>query len=150
MKTTRPRLGLAVVLLALNLVGTTVGAKDRIFVDQWSPTQSELFIADADGANPRKLVAGFERDYNASISDDGEWVVFTSERHGSADIFRVRTNGMELERLTQHQAFDDQRMGGVHVGAPWVGGHLSRADERHGVGAPHTAPGVRRPGRAVP
>ena len=110
MKTTRHRLGLAVVLLALNLnmVGTTVGAKDRIFVDQWSPTQSELFIAETDGANPRKLVAGFERDYNASISDDGEWVVFTSERHGSADIFRVRTNGMELERLTRHQAFDDQ------------------------------------------
>ena len=106
MKTTRPRLGLAILLLALG--GTPMGAQDRIFVDQWSPTQSELVIADADGANPRKLVAGYERDYNASISDAGEWVVFTSERHGSADFFRVRTNGMGLERLTRHQAFDDQ------------------------------------------
>ena len=87
---------------------TILAAQDRIFVDQWSPTRSELFIADADGNNARKLVAGLELDYNASFSFDGEWVVFTSERHGSADIFRVRANGMGLERLTDSPAFDDQ------------------------------------------
>ena len=83
-------------------------AEERIFVDQWSPTESVLMIADADGSNPRKLVAGSERDYNASFSFDGAWVVFTSERHGSADIFRARTDGTGLERLTDHPAFDDQ------------------------------------------
>ena len=67
-----------------------------------------LMIADADGANPRKLVAGSERDYNASFSFDDEWVVFTSERYGSADIFRVRVNGTGLERLTHDPALDDQ------------------------------------------
>src|SRR5687767_5647383 len=98
----------SVVLLFTAAAATMLVAKDRIFVDQWSPTRSELFIADADGSNARKLVAGLERDYNASFSFDGEWVVFTSERHGSADIFRVRANGMELERLTDSPAFDDQ------------------------------------------
>ena len=93
------------VLLAL---GGTPAAEERIFVDQWSPTESVLMIADADGSNPRKLVAGSERDYNASFSFDGAWVVFTSERHGSADIFRVRTDGTGIERLTDHPAFDDQ------------------------------------------
>lgn len=83
-------------------------AQERIFVDQWSPTESVLYIADAGGENPRKLAAGSERDYNASFSFDDEWVVFTSERHGSADIFRVRADGMGLERLTDHPAFDDQ------------------------------------------
>ena len=83
-------------------------AADRIFVDQWSPTRSELFIADTDGRNPRKLVPGSQIDYNASFSYDGEWIVFTSERDGSADIFRVRTTGMGLERLTADPAFDDQ------------------------------------------
>ena len=97
-----------VVLLLTVLSATMLVAKDRIFVDQWSPTRSELFIADADGSNARKLVAGLELDYNASFSFDGEWVVFTSERHGSADIFRVRANGMGLERLTDSPAFDDQ------------------------------------------
>jgi TolB protein len=97
-----------VVLLFTVSTATMLVAKDRIFVDQWSPTRSELFIADADGTNARKLVAGLERDYNASFSFDGEWVMFTSERHGSADIFRVRANGMGLERLTDSPAFDDQ------------------------------------------
>jgi dipeptidyl aminopeptidase/acylaminoacyl peptidase len=97
-----------VVLLVTVFSATILIAKDRIFVDQWSPTRSELYIADADGKNARKLVAGLELDYNASFSFDGEWVVFTSERDGSADIFRVRTNGMGLERLTDDPAFDDQ------------------------------------------
>ena len=82
--------------------------KIRIFVDQWSPTRSELYIAAADGSDPRKLLAGSARDYNASFSHDDEWVVFTSERFGSADIFRVRTDGLGLERLTDHPAYDDQ------------------------------------------
>ncbi len=98
--------GTAAAALTLLAAGAAA-AQETIFVDQWSPTESVLYIADADGANPRKLVAGSERDYNASFSVDDEWVVFTSERHGSADIFRVGANGMGLERLTDHPAFDD-------------------------------------------
>jgi Tol biopolymer transport system component len=103
----RPLLSLA---MAVGVVagGALAAAKDRIFVDQWSPTRSELVIANADGSNPRKLVPGTAIDYNASFSFDGEWVIFTSERHGSADIFRVRTNGVGLERLTDDPAYEDQ------------------------------------------
>ncbi|MET0213990.1 MAG: hypothetical protein ABW292_13350, partial [Vicinamibacterales bacterium] len=106
--TLRRTLSPVVVLLFTVSAATLLVATDRIFVDQWSPTRSELFIADADGSHARKLVAGLEIDYNASFSFDGEWVAFTSERHGSADIFRVRDNGMGLERLTDSPAFDDQ------------------------------------------
>ena len=107
MTLTRTRAPLVVWLITV-LSATIVVAKDRIFVDQWSPTRSELYIADADGRNPRKLVAGLELDYNASFSSDGESVVFTSERYGSSDIFRVRIDGLGLERLTDDPAFDDQ------------------------------------------
>jgi len=106
MKPTRVRPVLALALLVSG--GTMLAAKERIFVDQWSPTRSELFIADADGSNAKKLVAGLAIEYNASFSHDGQWVVFTSERHGSADIFRISVNGMQLERLTDDPAFDDQ------------------------------------------
>jgi Tol biopolymer transport system component len=102
------RLCTALVLGLLVTGGGLLTATERIFVDQWSPTRSELFIADADGSNARKLVAGLAIEYNASFSNDGQWVVFTSERHGSADIFRIRVNGMNLERLTDDPAFDDQ------------------------------------------
>jgi TolB protein len=106
MNASRLRPALALVFLSAAAAG--VAARDRIFVDQWSPTRSELFIADADGSNPKKLVAGLAIEYNASFSKDGQWVVFTSERHGSADIFRIRVDGMGLERLTDDPAFDDQ------------------------------------------
>lgn len=88
--------------------GREAHAQDRVYVDQYGALRSELFIADAEGRNPQKLVPGNERDYNASFSLDGEWVVFTSERTGSADVFRVRADGSALERLTDSPAFDDQ------------------------------------------
>jgi dipeptidyl aminopeptidase/acylaminoacyl peptidase len=83
--------------------------KDRIYVDQYGPLRSELFIADADGKNPKQLVPGTSIEYNASFSSDGQWVIFTSERTGNADLFRVRTDGTALERLTDSPAYDDQR-----------------------------------------
>ena len=47
-------------------------------------------------------------DYNASFSADGKWIIFTSERGGSADIYRVHPDGSGLERLTDEPAYDDQ------------------------------------------
>ena len=98
-------------ILSITLVlscGAPVDAQDRIYVDQYMPLRSELIIADADGSNPHKLVPGTEIDHNASFSFDGQWVVFTSERSGSADIFRARVDGTAVERLTDSPAFDDQ------------------------------------------
>ena len=74
----------------------------------FAPLNSDLFIADADGRNPRPLLPHPDLDYNGSFSADGRWVVFTSTRTGSADIYRVRTDGSGLEQLTRDPAFDDQ------------------------------------------
>ena len=35
-------------------------------------------------------------------------LVFTSERNGSADLYRVKADGSALERLTDSPAYDDQ------------------------------------------
>ena len=107
------RVAMRTVMLFITLVlgfGAASEAQelDRIYVDQYMPLRSELLVADADGSNPRKLLPGTEIDYNASFSDDGQWVVFTSDRSGSADIYRVRVDGRDLERLTDSPAFDDQ------------------------------------------
>ena len=103
---------LLVTIAIVLIVGTHVDAQDRsqdrIYVDQYMVLRSELMIAGADGSNPQKLVPGSQIDYNASFSFDGQWVVFTSERTGSAEIYRVRVNGTGLERLTDSPAFDDQ------------------------------------------
>src|SRR5262249_10198839 len=47
-------------------------------------------------------------DCNASFSPDGQWVVFTSYRNGSADLYQVHPDGSGLERLTDDPAYDDQ------------------------------------------
>jgi TolB protein len=67
-----------------------------------------LYVADADGSHERLLVAGSALDMNPSFAPDGRSVLFTSRRHGSADIYRVRLDGSHLERLTDDPAFDDQ------------------------------------------
>ena len=74
----------------------------------FAPLNGEVFVADADGSNARPLSPDPGWDANASFSMDGRWVVFTSNRQGSADIFRVHPDGRGLERLTDDPAFDDQ------------------------------------------
>lgn len=74
----------------------------------FGPLNSAIFIANADGSHERLLVTPSVLDSKPSISPDGRWVVFTSRRHGSADIYRVRPDGSGLERLTDDPAFDDQ------------------------------------------
>jgi len=67
-----------------------------------------LFLADADGANERPLIPATTLDYNASFSADGKWILFTSERGGSADIYRVHPDGTGIEQLTEGPSYDDQ------------------------------------------
>ena len=111
MRTCTPRGVAPLLAMLVALAGRAsepVPAKDRIYLDQYGPTRSELFLADADGKNARKLVPGTNLDYNASFSPDGQWVIFTSERTGNADLFRVRPDGTGLEQLTDSPAYDDQ------------------------------------------
>lgn len=46
--------------------------------------------------------------HSPCYSADGEWIVFTRERDGQADIYRVHPDGSALEQLTKDPAFDDQ------------------------------------------
>jgi TolB protein len=73
-----------------------------------SPEQIGLFVAAADGSDEHPLLGNHELNYNAVWSPDGATLVFTSEREGSADLFRVRPDGTGLERLTDDPAYDDQ------------------------------------------
>jgi len=74
----------------------------------FGPLNDDIFIADADGTHGRPLLPNRANDYNASFSHDGTWIVFTSERNGSADIYRVHPDGSGLEQLTDDPSFDDQ------------------------------------------
>jgi Tol biopolymer transport system component len=81
-----------------------------MLMNRIGPSASTLYVASADGSNERELLPTSGFDYHASYSTDGRWIVFTSERSGlgQADIYRVRSDGTGLERLTDSPALDDQ------------------------------------------
>ena len=86
------------------------GTKGVMLMNRIGPSASELYIANPDGTDERKLLAESVFDYHASYSADGKWIVFTSERagRGQADIYRARVDGTAVERLTDSEAVDDQ------------------------------------------
>jgi TolB protein len=71
------------------------------------PGEIGIFIANADGTAEHSL-ASTSLDYNPAWSPDGQSIVFTSERDGSAELYRVKVNGSGLTRLTNDPAYDDQ------------------------------------------
>jgi TolB protein len=104
------------VVVAGVLVGGAAAGASRVAAEapytiayaSFGPLNTSVFIANADGTAERLLVGSSVLDSNPSFSPDGQWVLFTSRREGSDDIFRVRANGSDLERLTSDPAFDDQ------------------------------------------
>ena len=74
----------------------------------FAPVHSEVFIADADGSHATIFHSSPAQQWNASLSVDDKWIVFTSTQNGSADIYRAHPDGSGFERLTDSPAFDDQ------------------------------------------
>lgn len=80
-----------------------------------SPNYSELYIAEANGANERLLLGSDTVfDFRARWSPDGNYVTFTSERRGDgqSDIYRVAMNGTATasgspELLAASEGVDD-------------------------------------------
>jgi Tol biopolymer transport system component len=83
-------------------------AADRILFDRLGPTEARIFISNADGSAERPLTQPGSLDYNPSWSPKGDWIVFTSERGGSAELYRIHADGTGIERLTDAPAYDDQ------------------------------------------
>lgn len=81
--------------------------KHRVLFNRFRVPETGLFVADADGRNERAL-PHHEREYSPSLTADGKWIVFTSERADQADLYRVHPDGSGLEQLTNDPAFDDQ------------------------------------------
>ncbi len=63
---------------------------------------NQLMIHDRYSEQPRELVPPEGDNYDPSVSPDGEWIVFVSNRHLNDEIYRVRRNGQDLQRLTEN------------------------------------------------
>ena len=83
--------------------------KGVMLMNRIGPSESELFIANADGSAERRFLQASTFDYNAGFSANGQSVVFTSERdgQGQSDLYLANLDGGGLRRLTNHPAVDD-------------------------------------------
>jgi Tol biopolymer transport system component len=98
------------VLLLLSLPVLVLGAEvNQIVVDRFLPNKVSLYVANADGTNEKLLLQqSSDLDYNGAYSADGKSIVFTSERDGSSELYKVKSDGTGIERLTDNIAYDDQ------------------------------------------
>lgn len=66
----------------------------------------DIYVAEADGANPEVLIGGPGYDAEATVSPDGRYVVFTSTRDGDLDLYRYELATGEVLRLTDTLGYD--------------------------------------------
>jgi Tol biopolymer transport system component len=84
-------------------------ATERIVFSSLRPGNWDIFYFASAGAAPRRLTDHPGLDYDAALSPDGRWIVFTSERRGNPDLFALEVDGGTQPRLLiDSPAMEDQ------------------------------------------
>jgi tricorn protease len=82
----------------------------------WQPTISkshiafvyaeDLWVANLDGTNPKRITASEGIESNPIFSPDGTTIAFTGQYDGNIDVFVISVNGGTPKRLTWHAGND--------------------------------------------
>ncbi|MGH9348668.1 MAG: S41 family peptidase [Vicinamibacterales bacterium] len=67
---------------------------------------ADIWSADENGQNVRRLTVNRARDVYPRFSPDGKWIAFSSDRNGSLDVFVMPAEGGTARALTSHSADD--------------------------------------------
>ena len=107
--------GLGLLLLVIGAVTGSVRAaqeaeppRETIVYSSIQPANWDLYLFESPGGHPRRLTTDPGLDYNPAVSPDGRWVVFTSERSGSPDLYVLDLEGDGAPRpLVASPALED-------------------------------------------
>ncbi|MFC2139969.1 PDZ domain-containing protein [Bacteroidota bacterium] len=66
----------------------------------------DLWIANVDGTNVRRLTTDEGTESNPVFSPDGKWISFSAQYDGNTDVYIVSVDGGVPERLTWHPGAD--------------------------------------------
>lgn len=72
----------------------------------WPLNPYDIFVADEDGSNLKQLTDSPGYDAEATVSNDGKKIVFTSLRDGDLDIYTIDIDGKNIKRLTNEKGYD--------------------------------------------
>jgi Tol biopolymer transport system component/DNA-binding winged helix-turn-helix (wHTH) protein len=96
----------------LRQITSSVGKFDGFYGVAWTPDGRvvytsiasgawDIWIMDADGGNPKQLTSGARSNYGPSVSPDGRYVVFVSNRGGGPfNAWRMDIDGGNPKQLT--------------------------------------------------
>lgn len=88
--TLQARLNIFVLGILVWLAAFQVAAQsDRIVYSAYTPWNWDIYYFDRRGEAGRRLTQDPGLDYEPAFSTDGRWLVFTSERRGSPDLFAL-------------------------------------------------------------
>jgi len=68
--------------------------------------QGDIWVSLKSGVNPKRLTIHQAYESNPVWTNDGKHIIFSSDRFGNDDIFKIPVNGGTPERLTYHSAGD--------------------------------------------
>ena len=77
----------------------------------WPLYPYDIFTANADGSDLRKITDNPKYDAEPVVSSDGKHIVFGSQRDGDFDIYIMNSDGTNVRRLTDRMGYD---------GGPWI------------------------------
>lgn len=110
------RFSLALCLFLLGAVFVGTSTADQIKFVRYPHISSDeriafsyhgdIWVADKDGQNPRRLTAHVARDTFPRFSPDGKWIAFNSDRMGNSDVWMVSSEGGAPKQLTFHSTGD--------------------------------------------
>jgi Tol biopolymer transport system component len=66
----------------------------------------EIFTANLDGSDVRRITDNPGYDAEATLSPDGKTIIFTSLRHGDLDLYTMRPDGTHVRRITKELGYD--------------------------------------------
>lgn len=72
----------------------------------WPLYDYDIFTARPDGSDLRRLTDSPGYDAEATISEDGRHIVFTSVRDGDLELYSMDPDGRNLRRLTHEEGYD--------------------------------------------
>jgi Tol biopolymer transport system component len=79
----------------------------------------DLWVMNADASNQRQLTANSRNNTQPVITRDGRYVIFSSDRSGTANVWRVDIDGTLYARW---------EMGGIHIIGCWEAYDLACVD----------------------
>src|SRR5215211_3071135 len=109
-----PRIWAAVAVLALAATATAVDTADTRLLSMPAVSAKhvafvyadDLWVADRDGKNPRRLTSDIGVETYPNFSPDGSLIAFSAQYDGNTAVYTIPVTGGTPKRLTYHPGPD--------------------------------------------